>query len=76
MIKIFCFALAKSYLCKKLQDAEKSKNSQHHRNIPCQEYLSYKELHESYYDIYPENTPGVINVWTHGINEKNDEKKK
>ena len=37
------------------------------------EYLSYKELHESDYDMYPENTPGVINIWAHGVKEKNED---
>ena len=37
------------------------------------EYLSYVELHESDYDMYPENTPGVINIWAHGVKEKNED---
>ena len=30
------------------------------------EYLSYEDLNKSDYSLYPENTPGVLNIWAHG----------
>ena len=34
-------------------------------------YLSEEETNKSDYNQYPENTPGVLNIWAHGIKEQN-----
>lgn len=33
------------------------------------EYLTADEVRNSDYYLYPENTPGVLNVWAHGVKE-------
>ncbi len=32
-------------------------------------YLSKEEIQNSDYNMYPDNTPGVINIWAHGAKE-------
>ena len=34
------------------------------------EYLNYNDLQKSDYSLYPENTPGVLNIWAHGLYSK------
>lgn len=31
------------------------------------EYLTANEVNNSDYNLYPENTPGILNIWAHGI---------